>query len=248
MTLHLNFGYSKVGNKTSVVDDGNRDSINFTQISDVEPLLARYMLLQQFDGKPLLSYATISRAMDDYFENYWGNLPGDLGIGGGTPKIPWLRIGDSNNKLDVGADGLSMTLEGVTSKLSPIDSVINIAFDTMIAEVATLTPIENIDSLIDKINVGYSDVSDKSGVVLGEDFEIVDNTLVLTIDDTVYPINWATVLSETMVAADKVISDTMDIPEPFGTETSQKAILELYEDTLTNNDSNISYSLDQYLV
>lgn len=239
-----NLSYTKVGNKTSVVDDGDRNSINFNQISDIEPLLARYLLLQQFDGKPLLSYATIARAMDNYFENYWEKLPINLVTGEVEPNIPWLRTGTANNRIDASGDSLSMTLDGVTDTLNPVDPILNSAFDTMMAKVATLTPTESIDKLVNAINDKYSAGSRDVGVTVGKDFDVVDNTLVLTINNTVYPINWAEAAVEAASLAEKAISETKGITGYVRVDIAQKALQTLYEDTLTNDDSAMSYSID----
>lgn len=119
--------YNKLFNKSSVVEDTTRDDISFHQVLDIDALAARYIMLQQFSGKRLTSQYVIARAMDDYFENYYGKVNINLRSGTVEADIPWIRLNVSTgNRLVSEADNeLSLYMNGVLSTLSPSDDALN---------------------------------------------------------------------------------------------------------------------------
>lgn len=235
--------YGKVLNKTTVVEDIDRDTIDFNNIADVEPLIARYMFIQQFIGRRLTSRFVIARALDDYFTNYYTGVSVDASIGYIEPDIPWLVLNSpTGNSLDY-TNGLSITLGDEIQQLDPYDAAADAKYDLLVATLNKLTPTALMDELIESINTLYNPTTDTSVILEDSYFKVNSDSIELLVNGTWYKLNWNTLFNNAVSSASEILSKIGTVA-PTLDETSQNALQELIDTIITNGDTTQNIKVD----
>ncbi len=238
--------YDKVVNKTTVVEDTHREQITFNQVSDADPLAARYLLLQQFSGKRMVSKYVIARGIDDYFENHWVGVSVDKSGGYIEPSVPWYRMGSGGDRLEVGEDSLSTITDGSVRTLRPTDEVLSERFAEVMKLRGGLIRNEDVQTVVNKINGIYRSRPDSDRLQRGIDFDYRAGQFEMTSGDDEIRVNYRTLYEVAMDLSRTAIDTSIDINTLTTTLGSYSAIQDLLSTKLTNGDTNVCYKHDPY--
>lgn len=237
--------YPRLINKTSVVEDGVRNNINFQNVSDVSPLLARYVMLQQFAGKRMNSRYTLARVLDDYFANYYN--PGNISMGGGSiiPAVPWLRLGTTTgNRLDFDEESITIVANGKSRTLSPLESVTSENVSNALAALESLYYTSDMFPIIDAIQTGFLARDNDNYIKRGFQFRVNSNKLFLAIGSKVTQVDWRGPYATAIEKASEAKTATLDIIALITAIDGYESISELLRTTITNNPGDYSYNID----
>lgn len=237
--------YRKVGNKSSVVPDEYRESINFNQVTDVDALGARYIMLQQFIGSRLASKYVVSRAMDDYFANYWDGEAVNYGVGSIEQNVPWLRMNiDSGDRLYAGDMKLTVVINDMETSLSPTDDILNDVYIQQSNAIAKMTPISVMPAIISHVNTRYTEIMAKDANSVGNSFAAIDNVLSLKIDDVMHEMDWANAATSIVSRSAKVLS-ALDNTTPYTGEIAKLEIDAAMTNVITINGTGNTIIIDE---
>lgn len=240
--------YRRIANKSSVVPDAPRDNIDFRQAVDVEPMLARYLLLQQFTGKRLTSKFVISRSMDDYFENYWNQDDVTMSASTIEPTIPWMRMGNGSGdslKSDIKEQSLQTTIDGIEAKLNPMDPVMDEAYANIMNVASKLTPKDIMIQVVNHINSRYRPDEYTSKVIRDESFSVIDDMISIDVNGTSYELMWRSDVAEALGRAEDAVKYIGNTNGPYFSPDQYKDVESLMAKVITTAKTANRIELDE---
>ncbi len=237
--------YNDIPNKASVVSDNERNDIDFGKITDVESLLAHYLMIQQHSGKQMASSYVIARALDTYFDTYWKEILIHVSSGYIEPSIPWIRLNNLiGNTLTVEGDSLSITESSVTTTLNPIDSVLENAITEICTKVDLAWEEGALDGVIQFINSNYNTRTYSSDVKLDETFKVSSDGITFTSNGVTSTLGWSVRTETALQGATeaRVFGDNALLSQLQ--EDDYSTLMELMKTTFNNYPSPNCYSLE----